>query len=100
MQCERKSAFLVTSWYEKTHSPTYQLVVMCTTRGERRLSFKLKSVCRTLTVSRLKKGRASLVINCSCGYTFRSRFESVLILCCDSLRIDSNFRIWTNLKIV
>ena len=42
--------------------------------------FKLKSVCTALTVPRLKKGRVSLVTNCSCGYTFHSRFVSVFFL--------------------
>ena len=49
-----------------------KLTVMCMTHGERRSKkqhFNLKSVCSALTAVRLKKGHASLVINCSCSYT-------------------------------
>ena len=55
----------------------HQLTVMFTTSGERDLRdnmFKVQFVLRQ------KKGRASLVLNCSCGYTFHPRFALVFVL--------------------
>ena len=73
---------------------------MCTTCDEvdlRNSIFKLKLVWTPLTALRLKKGRSSLVINCSCGYTFRPRFVSVFFLAVTGRerKIEDSFEFWS-----